>query len=118
MTTNHEVPGSIPSPSEIPKLQAILDQYGKASGAKINIQNSKAMAVGMWDTTVNIMGIPYQENIKILGVHFTSTTSQSAMNSWSVVTDGLRAQAREAYYRELSLNKRIQFVHTYMLARV
>jgi len=106
------------SPSEIPKLQAILDQYGKASGAKINIQNSKAMAVGMWDTTVNIMGIPYHENVKILGVHFTNTTSLSAVNSWSVVTDGLRAQAREAYYRELSLNKRIQFVHTYMLARV
>jgi hypothetical protein len=106
------------SPSEIPKLQAILDQYGKVSGAKINSQKSKAMAVGMWDTTVNIMGIPYHENVKILRVHFTSTTSQLAMNSWSVVTGGLRAQACEAYYRELSLNKRIQFVQTYMLARV
>ena len=50
------------SPSEIPKLQAILDHYGKAYGAKINIQKSKAMAVGMWDTTVSIMGIPYYEN--------------------------------------------------------
>jgi len=69
------------SPSGISKLQAILDQYGKASGAKINIQNSKVVAVGMWDTTVNIMGIPYHENVKILGIHFTSTTSQSAMNS-------------------------------------
>jgi hypothetical protein len=46
------------APSEI----AILDQYGKESGAKINIQKSKAMAVGMWDTTVNMMGIPYHEN--------------------------------------------------------
>jgi len=35
------------SPSEIFKLQAILDQYGKACGAKSNIQKSKAMAVGM-----------------------------------------------------------------------
>ena len=76
------------------------------------------MAVGMWDTTVNIMGIPYHENVKILDVHFTSTTSRSAMNSWSVVTDGLRAQARETYYRELSLKKQIHFVHTYMLAHV
>jgi len=69
------------SPIEIPKLQAILDQYGKESGAKINIQKSKAMAMGMWDTTVNIMGIPYHENMKILGIHFTSTTNQSALNS-------------------------------------
>jgi len=50
------------SPSEIPKLQTIPDQYGKAGGAKNYIQKSKAMAVGMWDTTVNIMGIPYYEN--------------------------------------------------------
>jgi len=102
------------SPSEIPKLQAILNQYGKESGAKINIQKSKAMALGMWDTTVNIMGIPYHENMKILDIHFTSTTSQSALNSWSVVTDGLRAQGREACYRGQSLNKRIQFSHTYV----
>jgi len=50
------------SPSEIPKLQTILDQYGKACGAKINIQKSKAMAMGMWDTRLNIMGIQYYEN--------------------------------------------------------
>ena len=56
--------------------------------------------------------------MKILGTHFTRTTSQSSLKSWSVVTDGLRAQAREAYYSKLGLNKRIHFVHTYMLARV
>ena len=75
------------------------------------------MTVGMCDTTESIMAIPYYENIKILGIHFTSTASQSALKSWSVVTDGLRVQAREACYRGLSLNKRIHFVHTYMLAR-
>ena len=102
------------SPSEIPKLQAILDHYGKAYGAKINIQKSKAMAVGMWDTTVSIMGY---RTMKILGFHLTSTASQSALKSWSVVTDELRAQEREACYRGLSLNKRTHFVHIYMLTR-
>ena len=47
------------SPSEIPKLQAIFDQYRKASGANINVQKSKVMAVRMRDTRVNIMGTPY-----------------------------------------------------------
>ena len=46
------------SPSEIPKLQAIVDQYGKARGEKINIQKSKTMTVEMWETTVDIMAIP------------------------------------------------------------
>ena len=99
------------------QLQATLDKYGKASGAKINIQKSKAMAVGMWDTTVNKMGIQHRANVKIFGIHFANTTSQSALKRWSVVTDGLRAQAREASYRELSLNKRSHFAHTYILAR-
>ena len=67
---------------------------------------------------MNIMGIPYYENMRILDIHFTSTTSQSALKSWSGVTDGLRAQAHESYFRELSFNKRIHFVHTYMLVRV
>ena len=49
------------SPSELPKLQVIFDQYGEAFGAVISIQKSEAMTVGMWDTTVNIMGIPYHE---------------------------------------------------------
>jgi hypothetical protein len=34
------------SPDEIPKLQEILDKYTSASGVRINIENSKAMAVG------------------------------------------------------------------------
>ena len=88
----------------------MLSEYGKASGAKINIQKSKAMAVGMWDTTLNILRIMYHENMKILGIHFTSTASQSAPKSWSVVADALRTQAREPCYRELSLNKLIHFV--------
>ena len=48
---------------------------------------------------MNIMGIPYCENMRILGTHFTSTTSQSALKRWSLETEGLRTQAREAYYR-------------------
>jgi hypothetical protein len=34
------------SPSVIPKIQNILDHYGTASGAKINIRKSKALGVG------------------------------------------------------------------------
>jgi len=45
------------SPSDIPKIQNILDLYGAASGAKINIRKSKALGVGRWETIVNIMGI-------------------------------------------------------------
>ena len=73
------------SPSDIPKIQNILDQYGCASGAKINIRKSKALGVGRWDTTVNIMGIQYHESVKILGIHFndhsTSVNTEELVGS-------------------------------------
>jgi carbohydrate-binding DOMON domain-containing protein len=60
------------SPSEIPRIRTITDQYGAASGAKINISKSKALAVGAWDTSVDIMGITYHREMKILGTHLTN----------------------------------------------
>jgi hypothetical protein len=59
------------SPDDVPKLQDILDKYTSASGARINIHKSKAMAVGKWDTSTTLMGIPCYEHMKILGIHLT-----------------------------------------------
>jgi hypothetical protein len=75
------------------------------------------MALGTWDTSVKVLGIPCSDNMKILGIQFTNTTSQSTLKCWTAVMDGIWAQARITYYRELSLCKRIQYVHTYLLAR-
>jgi hypothetical protein len=44
------------------------------------------MAVGTWNTTINIMDIPYYTDIKILGFCRARTVEQSAYESWSRVT--------------------------------
>jgi hypothetical protein len=62
--------------SNIPKIHTKLDQYGAASGAKINIRKSKAMGVGRWDTRVNVVGIQYRAILKIVGIHFTTSVRQ------------------------------------------
>jgi len=80
-------------------------------------KESKAMAIGSRDASADIMGIPYRTDMKILGIHFTSTVSQSANNSWTTVTDRIRAQALDAYYRGLCLDKRILHVHNFQLAK-
>jgi hypothetical protein len=95
------------SPRHVPKIQNILDQYGAASGAKINIRKSKALGVCRLDTTVNIMGIQYHASVKIVGIQFTTMIPQSVLKCWSAVTDGIRAHAQEAYSRELNLHLRI-----------
>jgi hypothetical protein len=104
------------SPHDIPLLQTILDDYEAATGARINIGNSKALAISNWDTTVNIMHILSVADMKILGMRFTSTVKQSALLSWTHVTKQKRSMARDAYYRELCPARRILYVHFYVLA--
>jgi hypothetical protein len=48
----------------------------------------------------------------------TTTVNASTRKSWSTITDRIHAQARDAYKSELSLDKRIQYVHDYLTAKV
>ena len=64
------------------------------------------------------MDIPYHTDVKIPGFHFTNTVNTSAKEAWSMVTKIVRALALETYYRSLSLNKRIHFVHEYLLDKI
>jgi len=43
-------------PEEIPKLQEILNTYQKASGVRINMDKSRAMAIGEWDECTLVWG--------------------------------------------------------------
>jgi len=106
------------SPTDIPKIQEALHCYEEASGAKINMRKSRALAIGPWDTSVWIMDIPYHTEAKILGFRVTSKVQESAHKSWTITTARIRAQAQNAYYRNLSFDKRIQYVHDYLMARV
>jgi hypothetical protein len=98
------------TPEEIPVVQEAIRCYEAASGAKLNIQKSKALALGSWNTSHRVLGIPYQDDLRILGVQMAKTTRQSATISWTKVTGKIRAQAREAYSRDLNLHQRIRYV--------
>jgi hypothetical protein len=75
------------------------------------------MAMGKWDTTINIFNLPYKNDMKILGIYFTSTTDRTAELNWSI-TGQIKSQAREAYTRNLNIVKRIKYIHYYLLAKV
>ena len=84
----------------------------------LNIAKSEALGVGAWDTTKRVLKIPYSAEIKILGLRMANTTAQSARSSWSRLTQMVRIQTQEAYSRDLDLEQRIQYVHTYVLAKL
>ena len=68
----------VTSQHDILKTQDAIHNNAAASGARINITKSKAMAVGPWDTSINVLNIPYYTEMKILGIQLTSTLHQSA----------------------------------------
>ena len=91
----------VTSPADIQLIQEALTCYQAASEARLNIEKSKAMAIGSWDISTDIMGIQYHTDINIMGVRMHNTVSQSVNNSRTAVTGKIRAQARDAYNREL-----------------
>jgi len=106
------------SQEDVRTVRAAIECYEKATGATLNIEKSSALAVGTWDTTCEIMGIPYSEEIKILGVKIRKTMKQSALASWSRLVSLVRTQAQRAYRTDLNVAQRITYVQVYMLAKL
>jgi hypothetical protein len=102
------------SPAEVPTVQEALRCYEAASVAKLNMKKSAAMALGPWDTTQNVMGIPYHDEMKILDVRMAKKNLQSATKIWATLTGKMHAQTRDEYCRNLSLDKRILYVHNFL----
>jgi len=76
----------------------------KTTGVRLNTRKSKALAVGRWSTSTDTLSIPYQTEIKILGVLFASTIQHSMNKSWENITGKVRVQARDIYERDISLS--------------
>jgi hypothetical protein len=95
-----------------------LHPYEEATGGKVNIRKSRTVPIKSWNTSIQIMDIPYYNETTNLGIHITSTIQASSLRSWTLTTAKIRAQAQEAYYRELSMDKRIHCVHNNLMARV
>jgi len=92
--------------------------YEQATGAKPNIEKSSVLAVGNWDTSCDGMGIPYKEEITVLGVKLKNTVKKLTLASWTRVTAMVRTQARRAYSRDLNMAQRITYVQTCLLSKL
>jgi hypothetical protein len=65
-----------------------------------------------------MLGIEEQTNAKILGVTFGHTIEETTNESWTRANNIVHAQAQMAYNRNLCLVQRIQYVQTYLLAKI
>ena len=64
------------------------------------------------------MNIPYCTEMTILGFQFSSTFGLSGKSSWTRVTGQVKVMASEMYGRDLCLIQPIQYVHTFLLAKI
>jgi len=106
------------SQEDVTTVRDAIACYEKAIGATLIMQKSSALAVGTWDTACEIMGIPYNREIKILGVKIRKTVKQSAPAIWTILASVVRTRARGAYSRDLNVTQRITLVLVYMLAKL
>jgi len=96
----------------------LIKNYEGATGARLNVRKSKALAVVSWGISVFGVDIPCYRYITILGVHFAQTVMQSSTLSWTVTTRNVNEKVREVYHMYLCLKRRIEYTHTFALARI
>ena len=108
----------VTKPEDFDQIQQSVTQFERATGAKLNKQKSKALAIGNWTAPAAALGIDFREQIIILGVKFESTIRTSMIASWDNIVRAVRAQARAAYARDLCLAKRLQCVQMYLLSKI
>jgi hypothetical protein len=105
-------------PEDIAVVRRTTCNYERASGAKVNLLKSKALALGSWYTEMQIMEIPYCEELKLEGVNMQRSTLATVKRCWTIVSAKLRTQAQAAYNRALSTDLRIRYIHEYLLSRI
>ena len=114
----HDVTIFLTSVTKLPAIEDAIRLFEKASGAHFNTRKSQVLPIGRWNTTANIIGLQYHPHVKILGVHFWSTIHKSINATWTQLPGKVRAQAKEAYSRDLCLAHRISYVHPYLLSKI
>jgi hypothetical protein len=76
----------VTAPDDIEVLNEIIQCYERPTRALLNARTSQALAVGIWEPTRSVLGIPYSEVITILGFQMTNKTEALRRASWSRVT--------------------------------
>jgi hypothetical protein len=106
------------APEDVDALREALCLYERATGAKVNVTKSRALALGTWDKEWPVLDMPYCEDLPVLGFRMSAAIAPSMNMSWTRVVESVRLQSREAYTRDLLLSQRIQYAHSYLLARI
>jgi hypothetical protein len=103
---------------DIDKVHQAIRIYEQTTGAKLNPNKSRAIAVGSWTEPITHLGNELCQHVTILEATCGPTMEDTIRESCTKVTNAVRAQARTAYARNLCLAHRVQYAKTYLLAKI
>ena len=107
----------ISHPSQAMELLNTFNNFGLVSGALLNIHKSKALPLGTWDVSQTIY-FSYVQEIKILGIKFSSNPRTTKNINWSVLVQHVKLNCVENRYRLLCLEQRIDFIKMFILSKL
>jgi len=88
----------VTAPEDISVIRNAI-QCNEATSAVLN----QALAVGTWDTKLQVLDIRYADEIKVLSFSMQKTIARAGKSSWTRITNVVKIQAREAYSRDRGL---------------
>lgn len=99
-------------------LLAILDRFSQFSGLRLNKQKSEAMGIGSLRNANYGLEIKWVNQIKILGIHFSSSESASKIElNWKSKLVKIRQQISNWERRNLGLMGKICVIKTILLSQ-
>ena len=113
-----DVTVSVTKPEEFRIIGDAVRQNERAYGVRLNVRKSKALAIGCWRVTANELGMDFHPAIPILGITFSTTIERTIREYWALLSGKIRAQARQAFGRDLCLAQRVRYVQNYLLAAI
>jgi hypothetical protein len=87
-------------PTDIPLLQNILYTYAHATGAKTKNSKSEALLWRKWNTYIDVLGIPYVTEARILEITYHQTINKM----WSSTLHIAECLAHESYIIDVYYN--------------
>ena len=99
----------------------ILERFELASGISLNKNKTKIMGIGPWKNRLQwpVDGIQnVQENICILGVHYSNNYEQGVSISWSNIIEAVKIKVNMLASRKFNIYQKAIIINCLVLSKV
>lgn len=104
---------------DISFLLNILQTFSQASGEKINWKKSHLLPLNKTSTkTFSTVPFVAKDELRILGIYFSSSTVKTAIQTWKHTIDDIRRTLQTFGNRQLNLLERVNVLNIYGLAKM